>query len=61
MIYFCRMDESLIKDRIVELNDSLTGNMIIDMEIRDEIHQLEMQDKGVVCSVDDTECIACGS
>tara|TARA_R110000772_G_scaffold216871_1_gene327323 strand:- start:554 stop:721 length:168 start_codon:yes stop_codon:yes gene_type:complete len=55
------MDESLIKDRIVELNDSLTGNMIIDMEIRDEIHQLEMQDKGVVCSVDDTECIACGS
>ena len=61
MIYFCGMDESLIKDRIVELNDSLTGNMIIDMEIRDEIHQLEMQDKGVVCSVDDTECIACGS
>jgi len=61
MIYFCRMDNNLIKDRISELENSLTGDMVIDMEIRDEIHQLEMSEKGVVCSVEDAECIACGS
>lgn len=61
MIYFCRMDNNLIKDRIIELENSLTGDMVIDMEIRDEIHQLEMSEKGITCSVEDTECIACGS
>lgn len=61
MIYFCRMDNNLIKDRISELENSLTGDMVIDMEIKDEIHKLEMSEKGVVCSVEDTECIACGS
>ncbi len=61
MIYFCRMDNNLIKDRISELENSLTGDMMIDMEIKDEIHKLEMSEKGVVCSVEDTECIACGS
>jgi len=61
MIYFCRMDNNLIKDRISELENSLTGDMMIDMEIKDEIHKLEMSEKGVVCSVEDAECIACGS
>tara|TARA_R110000796_G_scaffold184616_1_gene301220 strand:+ start:242 stop:409 length:168 start_codon:yes stop_codon:yes gene_type:complete len=55
------MDNNLIKDRISELENSLTGDMMIDMEIKDEIHKLEMNQKGVVCSVEDTECIACGS
>lgn len=61
MIYFCGMDNNLINDRISELENSLTGDMMIDMEIKDEIHKLEMNQKGVVCSVEDTECIACGS
>jgi len=55
------MDNNLIKDRISELENSLTGDMMIDMEIKDKIHKLEMSEKGVVCSVEDTECIACGS
>jgi len=55
------MDNNLIKDRISELENSLTGDMMIDMEIKDEIHKLEMSEKGVVCSVEDAECIACGS
>jgi hypothetical protein len=61
MIYFCGMDNNLIKDRISELENSLTGDMMIDMEIKDEIHKLKMNQKGVVCSIEDTECIACGS
>lgn len=61
MIYFCGMDNNLIKDRISELENSLTGDMMIDMEIKDEIHKLKMNQKGVVCSVEGTECIACGS
>ena len=61
MIYFCGMDENLIKARISELQNSMSGDMMIDMEIRDEIHQLEMSEKGVVCSIEDSECIACGS
>jgi len=55
------MDNNLIKDRISELENSLTGDMMIDMEIKDEIHKLKMNQKGVVCSIEDTECIACGS
>tara|TARA_R110000803_G_C11774429_1_gene295733 strand:- start:98 stop:265 length:168 start_codon:yes stop_codon:yes gene_type:complete len=55
------MDENLIKARISELQNSMSGDMMIDMEIRDEIHQLEMSEKGVVCSIEDSECIACGS
>ena len=55
------MDENVINDRISELKTSLTGDMIIDMEIKDEIHKLEMDVKGVVCSIDNEDCVACGS
>jgi len=55
------MGENVINNRINELKANLTGDMLIDMEIKDEIHKLEMNVKGVVCSVDNEECIACGS
>ena len=55
------MDENVINDRISELKVSLTGDMMIDMEIKDEIHKLEMDVKGVVCSIDNEDCVACGS
>jgi len=55
------MDENVINDRISELKASLTGDMMIDMEIKDEIHKLEMDVKGVVCSIDNEDCVACGS
>ena len=42
------------------LKSKLTGNMFQDMEIKEEIHQLEMREKGVVptCSLGD-ECENC--
>lgn len=55
------MDENVINDRIKQLKGKLTGNMLEDMEIKDEIHKLEMDLNGVSCCVDDEECLACGS
>ena len=53
--------EKTIKERIEELRAQLSGDMIKDMDIKDEIHDLEMEDKGATCSIDDPECEACGS
>ena len=49
------------EEKIAQLEASLTGDMIKDMDIRQEIHDLEMSEKGVSCSIDDPECEACGS
>lgn len=54
------MDKT-IEEQIKELEDSLTGDMMSDMEIKDKIHALNMESKGVSCSVDDPDCEACGS
>ncbi len=50
-----------IQAQIKELKSQLTGDMMKDMDIRDQIHELEMKEKGVTCSLDDPECEACGS
>ena len=31
------------------------------LDIRQEIHDLEMIEKGITCSIDDLGCEACGS
>jgi len=54
------MNEQL-QNQIDELNNSLTGNMMEDMEIRDKIHNLEMQLKGVKPMDTKIDCIGCGS
>ena len=53
---------SNIKDRIKELESKLTGNLINDMEIKDEIHQLNMELNNVSpsCSMEEG-CLTCGS
>jgi len=48
-------------EKIAQLEASLTGDMMKDMDIRQEIHDLEMIDKGITCSIDDPDCEACGS
>ena len=48
-------------EKIAELEASLTGDMMKDMDIRQEIHDLEMSEKDVTCSIDDPDCEACGS
>ena len=48
-------------EKKAQLEASLTGDMFADMDIRQEIHDLEMSEKGITCSIDDPECEACGS
>lgn len=46
---------------IGRLEESLTGDMFQDMEIRDQIHNLKMQLKGVKPMDSHFDCIGCGS
>ena len=54
------MQEEL-KNRIEDLRTKLTGDMFNDMEVRDEIHNLEMKMNGVKPSDSHFDCIGCGS
>jgi hypothetical protein len=35
--------------------------MFTDMDIKDQIHKLRLEEAGVSCDIDDPECEACGS
>ncbi|WP_226389903.1 hypothetical protein [Penaeicola halotolerans] len=50
-----------IQAQIAELKEKLTGDMFSDMEIRDQIHNLEMVLKGTKPSSSEFECVGCGS
>lgn len=50
-----------IEKQIEDLKKQLTGNMIADMDIRDQIHNLEMKLKGVKPEDSHFDCIGCGS
>ena len=50
---------SKVKTQIKELEEKLTGNMLNDMDIKDEIHKLEMADKGVKPEDSHFDCIGC--
>lgn len=52
-----------IEQQIKELEAQLTGNMFTDMDIKDEIHELEMKLKGVSCEFGEggEDCEACGA
>lgn len=47
--------------KIEFLKDQLTGDMFADMEIKDEIHNLQMKVDGVKPSDSHIDCIGCGS
>ncbi len=53
--------EKELKDKILELRKQLTGDMFNDMEIRDQIHNLEMKLKGVKPMDSHFDCVGCGS
>ncbi|SNS32087.1 hypothetical protein SAMN06295967_10771 [Belliella buryatensis] len=53
--------QTSLEKRIEELKGSLTGDMFQDMETRDQIHNLEMQLKGVKPMDSHIDCIGCGS
>ncbi|MCH7398801.1 hypothetical protein MM236_12425 [Belliella sp. DSM 107340] len=50
-----------LEKRIEELKSSLTGDMFQDMDTRDQIHNLEMQLKGVKPMDSHIDCVGCGS
>jgi len=57
-----KMDASTnLTNEIESLKTKLTGNMMKDMEIRDQIHNLEMKLKGVKPEDSHFDCIGCGS
>ena len=50
-----------LKQEIEALKGSLTGNMMEDMEIRDQIHNLEMKVTGTKPMDTRIDCVGCGS
>ncbi|AFL83468.1 hypothetical protein Belba_0820 [Belliella baltica DSM 15883] len=50
-----------LEKRIEDLKSSLTGDMFQDMDTRDQIHNLEMQLKGVKPMDSHIDCVGCGS
>tara|TARA_R110002153_G_scaffold35059_4_gene104405 strand:- start:5238 stop:5399 length:162 start_codon:yes stop_codon:yes gene_type:complete len=52
--------EDLI-NKIAKLKKNLTGDMMIDMEIRDQIHNLEMKVSGTKPVDTKIDCVGCGS
>ena len=55
------MDKNKIKTKISKLKSQLTGDMMKDMEIRDEIHELEMKLNNVKPTDSKFDCEGCGS
>jgi len=50
-----------IEEALNALKKQLTGDMMKDMVIKDEIHNLEMKLKGVKPTDSHFDCIGCGS
>lgn len=50
-----------IEEQIKALEAQLTGDMFADMDIKDQIHNLEMQLKGVKPMDSHFDCVGCGS
>ncbi len=53
--------EATIQEEIDQLNGQLTGDMFSDMDIKDQIHNLEMKLKGVKPMDSHFDCVGCGS
>ena len=55
------MSKQELIDRLEELRDSLSGDMIEDMNVRNEMHQIEMQLNDIRPMDSEFECEGCGS
>lgn len=53
--------ETTLQEEIEALKAKLTGDMFQDMEIKDQIHNLEMKLKGVKPMDSHFDCVGCGS
>ena len=50
-----------IEDQIQSLEAQLTGDMFADMDLKDQIHNLQMQLQGVKPMDSHFDCVGCGS
>jgi hypothetical protein len=48
-------------EKIEDLKASLVGEMFADMEAKDQIHNLQMELKGVKPEGSEFDCLGCGS
>lgn len=55
------MTEDDLRNQIKMLKEQLSGSMFQDMPVRDKIHNLEMQLKGIRPMDSKVECIGCGA
>lgn len=53
--------EITINEQIETLKGQLTGDLFADMDIKDEIHNLEMKMNGVKPMDSHIDCVGCGS
>jgi hypothetical protein len=53
--------EITIEEQIEQLKSQLTGDMFTDMDLKDQIHNLEMKLKGVKPMDSHIDCVGCGS
>jgi hypothetical protein len=59
--FMTEQQKLILEEAIFALREKLTGDMFADMEIRDQIHNLEMQLKGVKPGDSFINCVGCGS
>jgi len=50
-----------IQKKIEELESKLTGDMFQDMDLKDQIHNLEMKLNGTKPTDSHFDCVGCGS
>ena len=55
------MTEEETQERIRQLKTQLTGDMFHDMDIKDNIHNLEMKLNGTKPTDSHFDCVGCGS
>lgn len=55
------MTKEQLEQEIAALKDKLTGDMFQDMDIKDQIHNLEMKLNGVKPMDSHFDCVGCGS
>ena len=53
--------EITLEEKIEQLKSQLTGDMFTDMDLKDQIHNLEMKLKGVKPMDSHIDCVGCGS
>jgi hypothetical protein len=59
--YSTMLVELTVQDQIEALKAQLTGDLFSDMDIKDQIHNLEMQVNGVKPMDSHFDCVGCGS